>query len=76
MPGKDYPKGHVVVPVKIGDTTKSMCLTCGNDGVGKDGELPKTVTPEMVANMLKHRLENGRCEDCFAPEEAAATSRP
>jgi hypothetical protein len=66
---KDFPKGHIVVPVTIGGTTKSMCLTCGNGDMGKDGELPKKVTEDMVANMLKHRLENGRCEDCFAPGE-------
>ncbi len=67
---KNYPQGHVVVPVTIGDTTKQMCLTCGNDDLGKNGQLPKKVTDEMVANMLKHRLEKGRCEDCWPGEGA------
>jgi hypothetical protein len=64
----DYPKGHVVVPVTIDGVTKKMCLSCGNGDLGKDGKLPAKVTPEMAGKMLRHRLEHGKCKDCW-PEK-------
>lgn len=65
-----HAKGHVVVPVTIAGKTALMCLTCGNDGdVGKDGTLPDKVTPEMIGKMLRHRLEHGRCKDCWPEGE-------
>jgi hypothetical protein len=69
---KDFPKGHIIVPVTIGGTTKNLCLSCGNNDLGKDGQLPKKVTPEMAANALKHRLEHGRCEECWPAKEPEA----
>ena len=61
----DFPKGHVIAPVTIAGKTKNLCITYGNDGLGKDGKLPAKITQAQLGKALAHRMEHGRCPDCF-----------
>lgn len=67
----DFPNGHVIANVTIAGKTKRLCITCGNDDLGKDGALPEAVTSEMLGKALAHRLEHGKCPECFAPKGKA-----